>query len=116
MESKNEVEITEKDVIGMMDAFTRATPVMLKIMVKNNMNVVKSFESQIKKYESQLKEDEKVKIEKVLEMPVPELQKILNNAYQETGKKQFKILADPKAEAFITSNLKELKRLLFTTM
>jgi len=113
MESKNEVEITEKDVIGMMDAFTRATPVMLKIMVKNNMNVVKSFESQIKEYESQLKDEERFKVEKVLEMPVFELQNILKKAYLKTGQKQLKILADPKSEAFISKNLKELKRVLF---
>jgi hypothetical protein len=53
------------------------------------------------------------KIEKVLEMPVPELQEILNKAYEETHKKQFKILANPRAEPFIGGNLRELKKVLF---
>ncbi|BDZ69390.1 hypothetical protein [Methanobacterium ferruginis] len=113
MESKEEVEITEKDVIDMIDFFTRVPPLMLKMAIKSNMNVVKSFESQIKEHESQLKEEERVKVEKVLEMPVFELQTILKKAYLKTGQKQLKILADPKSEAFISKNLKELKRVLF---
>ena len=113
MESENEVKITENDVIEIMDVFTRVPPLILRMVVKGNKNVVKSFESQIKEYKKQLNPEEMVKIEKVMSMPVPELQEILGKAYLETGQKQLKILANPKAEEFITGNLGELRKILF---
>jgi hypothetical protein len=112
MESKNDVEITEKDVIEFMHVFTRVPPLILKMVVKGNKNVVKSFESQIKGYYGNLTEEEITKIEKVMEMPVPELQRILKNIYAETHQKQLKILATPGAEPFIAGNLQELKKVL----
>jgi len=113
MESKDEIIITEKDVMDIMDVFTRVPPLILKMVVKGNKNVVKSFESQIKEYKKQLDSGEMVKIEKVLEMDVPDLQEILRKAYLETGQKQLEILADPHAEEFIAGNLRELKKILF---
>ena len=113
MESKDEIIITEKDVMDIMDVFTRVPPLILKMVVKGNKNVVKSFESQIKEYKKQLDSGEMVKIEKVLEMDVPDLQEILRKAYLETGQKQLDILADPHAEEFIAGNLRELKKILF---
>jgi hypothetical protein len=113
MESQNEIEITEKDVIGLMDQFTKIPAILLKGIVTKNANLVKTFEAQIETYKSQLSDEEIAKIKKVTEMPVPELQEILNEAYAETGKEQLKILADPNAEPFITKNLQELKKTLF---
>jgi len=112
MESENEVKITEQDVINLMDVFTRVPPLILKMVIKGNKNVAQSFESQIKNYYGHLTEEEMGKIEKVMEMPVSELQIILKNAYEETHQKQLKILADPSAEPFITKNLQELKNVL----
>lgn len=113
MESKDEIIITENDVIDIMDVFTRVPPLILKMVVKGNKNVVKSFESQIIEYKNQIDSREIVKIEKVMEMDVPDLQEILRKAYLETGQKQLKILADPHAEEFIAGNLRELKKILF---
>lgn len=112
MESQ-ERDITEEDVMGVVDVFTKVPVVILKMAVSKNMNVVKKFESQIEDYKGQLSSEDTEKIKKVMEMPVPELQEILNKAYTETGHKQLKILADPKAEPFITDNFRELKILLF---
>ncbi|MFA0833497.1 MAG: hypothetical protein ACC609_05775 [Methanobacterium formicicum] len=112
MESENDVKITEKDVIEIMDVFTRVPPLLLKVVVKGNKNVVKSFESQIKEHYSHLTPEEVVKIEKVMTTPVPELQSILKNVYAETHQKQLKILSSPGAEPFITRNLQELKTVL----
>ena len=106
-------KITEKDVIEVMDVFTRVPVAVLKMVISRNMNVVKTFESQIDDYKSQFSSEDMVKIEKVLKMPVPELQEILNKAYAETGHKQLKILADSDAESFITGNFRELKIKLF---
>lgn len=111
MGSKN-VEITENDVLEALDQLIKVPTVLLKSVASANTNVVKTFQSQIEDYRNQLSPDEVAKIRKVIEMPVPELQDILNNAYQDTGKKQLKILADPKAESFILKNLQELKKII----
>ena len=107
-----EENITEKDVMGIMDVFTKVPALVLKMVVSKNMNVVKKFESQIEDYKNQLSSEDSAKIKKVMEMPVPELQEILSKVYAETGHKQLKILADPKAEPFIEKNLQELKKVL----
>jgi len=112
MELEDE-KITKKDVMEIMDVFTRVPPIALKMVVNRNNNVVKSFESAIKDHFNNLTEEQIVKVKKVLDMPVQELQVILNEVYLETGQKQLKILSDPKSRDFIEGNLKELKKLLF---
>jgi hypothetical protein len=113
MEPKADVTITEQDVIELVDLFTKVPSIILKRMVSRNVNVVKSFESQIESYKSQLSDVEVLKIEKVLQMPVPELQKIMYNANVSTEKKQLKILADSNAEPFIEKNLNQLRKVMF---
>lgn len=107
-------KITEDDVIELMDLFSAIPVVLLKGAISSNMNAVKTFKNQIESYRTQLTPLEMEKVKAVTEMSVPEIQKILYNAYGKTGKKQLKILADPKAEKFISHNLSELKLLLFT--
>jgi len=113
MESYPDINITEEDVVGLMDNFTKVPSFILKRMVSRNLNVVKSFESQIEAYKCQLTDMELLKIEKVMNMPVPELQVILYNAYESTNKKQLQILSDPNAAAFIEKKLNELEKVLF---
>lgn len=113
MES-NSVKITEKDVIELMDLFTQVPVILLKGAISSNMNAVKTFEDQILSYKNRLSPEEMEKIKAVTEMQVPEIQKILYNAYETTGKKQLKVLADPKSDKFISNNLRELKKILFT--
>lgn len=113
METPQEIEITEEDVIKLMDQFTKVPPLLLKIVVSGNSNVVKSFQGQIEDYKNSLSPEETVKIKKVLEMPVEDLQEILNRAYTKTNQEQLKILADPKAKPFIRKNLHALDRILF---
>lgn len=105
--------ITEKDVIDMVDLFTKVPAFMLKRVVSKNSNVVEMFESQIESYKNQLSTEDIIKIKKVLEMPIPELQEILKKAYDETHKEQLKILADPEAKPFIAKNFQELKNSIF---
>lgn len=113
MESRTDVNITEDDVIGLLDSFTKVPSIILKRMVSNNVNVVKSFAGNIENYKGRLSDDDLLKIEKVLSMPVPELQVLLNNAYKSTHKKQLKILADSDATPFIEKNLNQLEKMLF---
>lgn len=110
---KEEVKITEDDVIELMDSFTKVPSFILKGLVSGNVNVVKSFQSQIESDKNKLSVHEISKIRVVLETPIPELQNILHRAYLKTNKKQLKILADPYAEPFIEKNLRELEILLF---
>lgn len=112
MESE-ELKITEKDVMELMGLFTRVPPLILRGVVSRNSNVVKSFQNKIEDYKDELSEGDLIKIKKVLEMPVEDLQKILMNVYTETHQKQLKILADPKAEPFIIKNLQELEKVMF---
>jgi hypothetical protein len=111
--SKKEVTVTEEDVISLVDLFTRVPPLLLKMVINSNKNVVRSFESQVREYKANLSREELLKIEKVMDMPVPELQEILKKAYHETGQKQLKILADPKSGDFIRQNLNELQKIIF---
>jgi|WetSurMetagenome_2_1015567.scaffolds.fasta_scaffold377124_1 hypothetical protein len=113
VESSEKLKISEEDVIDLLDIFTKVPSIILKGVVSGNMNVVKSFETQIIEYKSQLSSEEIKKIRLVLKMPVSELQGILNDSYNITGKKQLKILADPKAGPFIEKNLKEIDEILF---
>lgn len=113
MESQPDINITEEDVVGLMDNFTKVPSFILKRMVTRNLNVVKSFEGQIEGYKCQLTDMELLKIEKVMNMPIPELQIILYNAYEITNKNQLKILADSNAVPFIEKNLSELEKVLF---
>ena len=108
-----ELEITEDDIRGLLSMFERVPPFLLKIAVSRNMNAVKSFESQIEDYKSQLTDEDRLKIRKIIEMPIPELQKLLNKVYLKTNYKQFKILSNAKAESFLALNLQELKKVLF---
>lgn len=113
METQSEIEITKEDVLGLMDQFTRVPPLLLKIVISKNFNVVKSFQGQIEDYKNKLSQEEILKIKKVLDMPVFELQKILLRTYAETHQKQLKILADPKSQPFIEKNLKYVGEILF---
>ena len=113
MESQEEVEISEEDVTELMGIFTKVPSILLKSMIKRNFNVVNSFSSHIEDYRTNLSDIEMLKIEKVMDMPVPELQKILYNCYLTTNNKTLKILADSNSGPFIEKNLKELEKVLF---
>jgi len=53
-----EIEITEEDVIGLMDQFTKVPPFLLKMVVSGNSNVVNSFRGQIEDYKDTLSPEE----------------------------------------------------------
>jgi hypothetical protein len=110
---KKDIKITEEDVVELLDIFTKVPALILRGIVAGNSNIVKSFEGQIIEYKSKLSDEEIAKLKLVLEMPISELQGILHRSYERTGKKQLKILSNPKAEPFIVKNLKQLEEILF---
>ena len=107
-------KITEKDIMDVMDFFTKVPVILLKGAISSNMNAVKRFEEQIISYKTSLSPEEMKKIGLLTKMPVNEIQSLLLSVYEKTGKKQFKLLADPTAQNFISINLKELRKILFT--
>jgi hypothetical protein len=106
-------DVTEQDVLEMMDLFTRVPALMLKTLVIRQVNVVDTFQDQIMSYKNELSSEDLQKIDKVIKMPVPQLQEILLRAHQERPIKQLKILSDPGAAPFIELNLEELRKVLF---
>lgn len=107
------LEIKEKDIWKVLRIVEQLPPVVVDKYVSMNINVVEEFESQIEDYKSQLIDEDLLKIRKIIETPLPELQNLLNNLYLETNLEQFKILADPQAEPLLALNLQKLKRVLF---
>lgn len=81
MENKDP-EITEKDVMELMDIFTSIPVIMLKGAINGNMNAVKTFQNQIESYKTRLTPEELAKIKAVLKIPVPEIQAILLSVYK----------------------------------
>ncbi len=112
MSQAEDIIITEDDVLSTLNMFTMVPSLLLARWVSQNKNLVKTFEGQILLYKDQLSPEDRQKVEKILKMPVNELQLILDKAYLRTHKKQLKILSSPQARPFITTNLGELKRLI----
>ncbi|HOI72148.1 MAG TPA: hypothetical protein PL055_05650 [Methanobacterium sp.] len=113
MENPHKIEITEEDILQLMDQLTKIPPLVLKMVINTNSNVVKSFQGQIEDYKNSLSPEEMAKIKNVMEMPVEDLMEILDRTYIKTNQEQLKILADPKAKPFIQKNLQELEKVLF---
>lgn len=107
------LEIKEKDARKLLRMLERIPPFLINQYISKDINAVKEFEDQIEKYEGQLTDEDLLKIRKILEMSVPELQNLLKKLYVETDLEQFKVLADAEAEPFLALNLKELRRVLF---
>lgn len=107
------LEIKEEDVSKLLRMLERLPPFVINAYVSKNINAVEEFQDKIETYKDELTDVDWLNIRKILEMPVLELQNLLNKLYLETKMEQFKILADSEAESFLTLNIKELKRVLF---
>jgi hypothetical protein len=107
------LELKEADVWKILRTIEQMPPFSVNKYVSLNINAVEEFEDKIKEYKGQWSDEDLLKIRQIIEMPVPELQNILNNLYLETKLEQFKILAEPEAKPLIELNIRELKRVLF---
>lgn len=107
------IEVKQKDMWRILRAVEQMPPFAVNQYVSGNINGVEWFEDQILNYKTKLTDEDLLKIRKVVEMPVGELQKVMGMLYEETNLEQFKILAEPEAEELITINLQEFKKILF---
>ena len=102
-------KITYDDVVEYDYLFTFAPSFLLERMAKKNSNLVKKFKSTIQSYMDNLTDIQCVKLNVIVDSDVSELQAIMQEAYEKTNKKQYRILANPNYSQFIELNLNELK-------
>ncbi len=107
------ISVKEKDIWKILSTLEQLPPYVVKRYVSLNINAVEELEDQIEDYKNKLSDDDLLKIRKIVETPVDELQILLNELYLETKLEQFKILAEPEAEPLIEINVQELKRVIF---
>lgn len=107
-----EEKITYEDFREYEFVFGKVPSLLLGTMIRRNANLVGKFESVIKSKLTKLNEKQKKQLNMVLNADVSELQKVLKEGYEKTGKKQYKQLSEPKAAKFITKNIIELKKLI----
>ena len=105
-------EITCDDVLEYQHFLKLAPPFLLGRMAKKNSNLVSKFESKVKSYLDNLSDNQRKKLDIVLNTDTDELQVIMDEAYRKSNKKQYKILADPKNKEFIELNIGELRKMV----
>lgn len=105
-------KITYDDIKNYEKLFSLTPSFLLERWAKKNTNLVSKFESRIQDNLDNLNEGHKRKLDLILNSDVEELQNILQEAYDISDKKQYKILANPKYKEFIKLNLDEIRKLV----
>ena len=108
-----EEKLSYKDVQEYEKFFTLMPPFLLERFAKKNTNMVSKFKSRVESYMAKLNDNQKIKLDLVLNSDVEDLQSIMNEAYAISNKKQYKILANPKYKQFIEDNLEEVRKLVY---
>ena len=105
-------KITYDDVREYENLFMLAPSFILERFAKRNSNIVSKFKSQIQSHLNNLTDEQRKKLDLILETPTSELQGIMNEAYMKTNIKQNRILANPNYKEFIENNLAEIRKLI----
>ena len=108
----SENKITYEDIREFEGLFTLAPPFILKSFARKKTNFVLKFKSKAQEFVDGLSDEQLEKLNIILNTDTDELQSVMNDAYEKSGKKQYKILADPKNKEFIELNLNELGNLI----
>lgn len=108
----SENKITMKDVEAYEKFFSLIPSFLLERYAKKNTNLVLKFKSKVESYMAKMSDGQKLKLDILLNSDVDELQGLMNDAYQDTNKKQYKILANPKYKPFIETNIEELRQIV----
>ena len=107
------IQIRGKDIGKLLKLLENFPPFVVNMYISKNINAVEEFEIPIKEYMAKLNDKDLSKAREIIEMPISEIQDILNELYVITNMEQFKILSQPKAVPLIELNLNELKKVLF---
>lgn len=104
--------LTCEDVMKYEHHASKVPAFLLKRMAKRNSNLISKFGSQIRPRLQNLNGHHRHLVDIALNSEISELQEVMAEVFEKTGKKQFQILADPENEEFIRSNLNEVRKLL----
>lgn len=107
-----EEKITYEDLKPYEFIFTKAPSLILKSMIRRKSNLVKKFEPTIKSKLNSLNEKQQKQLKIILNSDIQDLQEIFKDAYKQSGKKQYKLLSEPKAKEFLEKNLAEVKKIV----
>jgi hypothetical protein len=105
-------KITFEDVREYESLFKLAPAFLLERFAKRNANIVRKFQSHIASHLSKLDDDQKNKLEIILNTQTHELQAIMAEAYRKTKVKQYNVLANPKYADFIEKNIDEIRKMV----
>lgn len=108
----SENKLTYEDIKEFENLFTLAPPLILKGFARKKTNFVSKFKSKVEEFLNDLTDEELNKLDIILNTDTDELQSLMADAYNQSGKKQYKILADPKNKEFIEINLDELREMV----
>lgn len=107
-----EEKITYEDLKPYEFIFTKAPSLLLGTMIRRKSNLVEKFKPQITSKLDSLNEKQQKQLHIILNSDVKDLQEVFKEAYQISGKKQYKQLSEPKATEFLEKNLSELEKLI----
>ncbi len=105
-------KLSYEDVKPYEELFTATPAFLLERFAKRNTNFISKFKSRVEGFLSNINDDQKKKLDIVLNSDTHELQAIMADAYKKTKIKQYKILANPKYKEFIEINISELEKML----
>lgn len=108
----SEDKLTYKDVLEYEHLFKMTPAFLFERFAKKNNNLVVKFKSAVESQLNSLNDTQKHKLHLILNSDIDELQSVMMQAYNKTGVKQYKILANPKYKPFIELNLNELRKLI----
>ncbi|MGB9936595.1 MAG: hypothetical protein ACPK7O_02650 [Methanobacterium sp.] len=113
LNEKLDLGIKGEDIGGLLKLLEKFPSFVVNLYISKNINAVEEFKIPIKENTDELTDEDLQKVRKIIEMPIPELQKIMHELYLITNLEQLKILSEPQARQLIELNLEELKNLLF---
>jgi hypothetical protein len=113
VEETLKIQVDHKTMWKILRAVEQLPVFVVRDYVLKEINVFEEYDEMIIEYARQISPKDMSKIKKIVDTPVPELQKVLMKLYLETNLEQFKVLASSDAEKLIQINLDELKKALF---
>ena len=105
-------KISYEDIKPYEELFTATPAFLLERFAKRNTNFVSKFKSKVQSFLDGLNDDQKKKLDIVLNSDTEELQAVMAEAYEKTNIKQYKILANPKYKEFIQININEIENMI----
>lgn len=105
-------KITYDDVKEYENLFMMVPSFLLERFARKNTNFVLKFESKIKSHLAGLDDEQRSKLNIILNSNVDDLQAIMDEAYRKSGVKQYRVLANPKYKKFIETNIGELRKII----